>query len=338
MATETVILTVELSNVREYGGFKIANGTLDPIQPEGAPEVPSWVMKMSREGKLKLVGSAFGTATTGDLVDLEAYAKRHPKYGPQLEVVYVQTCVRRDDRAFYAFLRRLPFIGPIRARSILNMFDGDADAILAALEHNVEALTSVPGITAERASDIAATFAQLEGERDAWLLCRELDLQPRVGARIIDKLGGSARAIIHADPFMLMHLANMSFRDCDTVRDKLGIPKDDPRRLAAGAFIVLRTALMDGDCKVHRRKITGAQTTRKVDQARREIGLTPSEIDGGLQVLLQPTEVRVSKRDDSTYIMPPRAAVEGDHWYLASVHRAERTIATRMRAMLQSAP
>jgi exodeoxyribonuclease V alpha subunit len=323
---ETLLMTIEVTKVtfsKPGNDWACVQTVLDTVQPEGAPPLPKWLS----DAKKVTVTGYIAPVQAGDLLDIEGVPTRHQRYGWQVEAKHAMLCARRDERALYSFLRKLPHVGPHRASLIIAKFGG-ADEVFDLLDNTPERLAEIEGISAERASEAAEAFKLLEGERDAWLLCRELDLPSRVAARIIDRLGGQARSIIHADPFYLMTRIDMSFRDCDAIRIKLGMSEDDPRRLAAAAMLVLRAAGRGGDCWSSERHLFGGGVDYQVEKARQSVSLSDALLRQGLDVLQQPVTV------SDGVVLPPRAVVEEDRIYLSEVYEAEKTVCRRIRGML----
>lgn len=325
MGDDTILLTIEVARVTyAKNEWACVQATLDDRQPDEASELPSW---LKHAAKVTVTGD-FGQVQPGDLFDVEGASVQHPRFGRQINATQVMVCARRDERALYSFLRKLPHIGPQRASLVIRQFGG-ADEVFHLLDNEPERLAEVKGISSERAVQAAEAFRALEGERDAWLLCRELALPSWLTSRILDRLGRRARATIYADPFYLMTCAHLSFRDCDLVRTKLGIAEDDPRRLAAGALVVLQAAGQSGDCWSSEHHLFGGGVDYRVEKARQSVSMSDALLRQGLDVLQQPIVV------EDTVTLPPRAAKEDDRLYLAEVYDAEKTVCRRIRAMLE---
>lgn len=322
---ERLFITLEVIRVtyqRAVGGWTCVQAKLDSEQPLNAENYPRWL----QSNKFSVTGE-LGAVQPGDLLDVEGTPDRHPRYGWQIKATRVASCVRRDNRALYSFLRRLPQVGERRAGMIQQTFD-DADAIFEMLEHDPRQLTAISGINEERALEIHDSFMKLRGLRDTWTFCQELNLPSRLTARILDKLKGAARELISHDPFLLMTEMGAPFKDCEIIRVAMGISDDDPRRLAAGTLFVMQSALRNGDCWCWSYQLTGGGVDRQVDRARQHIELRDTEIQAGLQVLQQPTTLNANVE------VPPRVVLQDDRYYLADIYRAERKVAERVLGML----
>lgn len=324
-AEDSYFFTFEVTRVtfqKPDSDWVCVKGRLDDTQPESAGDLPRWM----REVRDFAVTGYFKPVQVGDLLDMEGTPTRHKRFGWQIAATRVQVCARQDQRALFAFLRRLPHVGPQRATLIIDHFGG-VDAVFSVLDNEPTRLAEITGITPERAEEAAAQYAAMHGMRDAWLLCRELKLQSRLTTLIMERLKGKAREIIEADPFLLMTEINASFRDCDVIRERLGIAKDDPRRLAAAMLVVLRAAGRGGDCYAEETHLFGAGVEYYVDKARTQVGVGDDLLRQGLEVLQQP-----SKAGNVT-IEPRVVAVDG-RYYLAEVYEAEHAICRGITGML----
>ena len=325
MSPQTHLVTVEVTRItfQKAGNAWVCVKTrLDEQQPSEteAEQLPSW---LKRAEQITVTGY-IGPVQVGDLLDIEGAPTRHTKYGWQLEAKRSAVCARHDERALYSFLRKMPHIGAARASLIVSQFGG-ADEVFRILDEEPARLAEVNGITVDRATDIAQTYATLHGMREAWLFCRELKLQPRLTARIMDKLGEKARPLIEADPFLLMTRINASFRDCDSIRLALGLAEDDPRRVAAAMLLILRAALRGGDCWCLPSHVFGAGVDYNVEKMRDQVDLSDDLLRTGLDVLTEPT-VAVDE--------PPRVVIENEQIYLSEIYMAERAVCQQITTLL----
>ena len=320
-----MLITIEVTGVRfqrRGNPWAVIQAQLDGDQSDPG-NIPDWL----RGRRFAVVGE-LGAVQPGDLLDVEGEVAIDPRYGQQIKATRAEVAARRDERALETFLRRLPHIGAVRVGLLIQHF-GDADEVFRVLEDAPERLAEINGITPERAASIARTFAGQEGARDAWALCRDLNLNPRLAAKIIDRLGGDARRFITTDPFLLMSKLRWSFRDCDMIRRALGIAEDDPRRIAAGALYVMQASTRNGDCWSERRHLLGGGVSRMVHDAREQVSMSDALIEAGLSILQQPVEVA------RNLVEPPRIIEDDDHrLYVSDIYSAEISVCDRLLGML----
>lgn len=320
----TFLVTIEVTNVkwsRPGNDWCVLSCRLDED-----PADPDFPAGARRERKLSITGELM-PASKGDLLDCEVEVEYSDKFRCwQFKSLRHAPCARRDERALLSFLGRLPNVGPERSVAILSRW-GTAEAVFEMLDNSPEDLAKIPGITDERAVEIASTLIELSGERDAWKLCRELKLNSRLTTIIMRQLGGRAREVIHTDPFMLMKYG-IQFRDCDDIHRALGGAEDDARRTGAAMLVVLQLALSNGDVWATEKELFGGQVDARVDRRKQQLHVTDDLLREGLAHLEHPLQV-------GTLFFDPRVVVEDERIYLYEVYEAEQAICDKLSAMLR---
>jgi CTP:molybdopterin cytidylyltransferase MocA len=322
---ETIFLTVEVIKVtfqKPGQGFAIVKGK--PYNDTGCPK---WI----RAAGVVTVKGDFGcTVQPGDLFDVTTTVTNDPKWGRQLKVVSAQIAARADHRGIFCFLRKLPHVGDSRAEKIIEHFGGPQE-VFDMLDSEPERLAEIRGITAERAAEAAAVFADLQGLRSAWELCAELQLDGRTTIRIMERLGAGARDLIAADPYALMAAADLPFVTVDRVAEAAGVKRDDPRRLAAGMQCVLAAALREGHTWVALDQVLGDEVSRDVAKMRDAVQLTEDELATGLTQL----QTEIFYPDDPERVLHEIRVVEvNGRYYRCQDWLDEQAICTGLAAML----
>lgn len=326
--TDTFTATFEIQRVKwakPDGSWVIATACLDSNQ--SGDTLPIWV---SKSKPFSLCGPLGRSVATGDLFDAVVTVETNAKWGKQLKATLCERTVRADDRAIQSFLRGFQQIGPARARMITKHFGG-FQGVIDVLDTNPERLAEIDGITPERATDIAAAYTAALGRRDALLFVTTLGLPQWLCVRVIDTMGGDARAAITEDPYALMDIRGVTFKTADELaRNKFKVQPDDPRRVAAAADYVLQAATNDGHCYSTIDHLTGPHASRSVDRAVRDVGLPATLLRTGFDVLAEPRQV-------GNYTRPPAVVIVDDRIYPAYLYAAEQQVANNMARLLQGA-
>lgn len=316
-------MTVEINKVRwanPNGSWAIVEAVLDSIQ--AAPDrVPSKLQGR----KFSLVGAFEGRV--GALMDVTGTFKSHPKYGEQFEAELASLVVRADDRAIAAFLRGFSQIGSARAQEIITHFGG-CKGVIEMLDTDPQRLTEINGITADRATTIADEYKAAQGKRDALLFVSQFTMPQWLAARIIDKMGASAREILTDDPYAVMDVLNLGFDVADKLAVAMGVPMDDQRRQRAAALHVLRCATFEGHTFSRMNDLLASDAPRDVVEAVKSTRATLESLRSGLDMLSKP-------RATAKFTHPPAVVIDGDRHYLAAQHRAETAIVTGIARLLQ---
>jgi exodeoxyribonuclease V alpha subunit len=194
-----------------------------------------------------------GERCSGPLADLvEGQSVRlvgrrtvHPRYGPTFEAILYEQVTPTDVAGLVAFLtsERFAHVAPTAIERIIGAFGADAGA---AIESGVERLVAGAGVTEEEASAVhdawqaglamARLVRLVEGA--GWPMDAVRSAHARFGADVVD--------VAREDPYLLLLAERVRFAHVDRLAERLGVPRDDPRRLVAGAVAAVRAARQDG--------------------------------------------------------------------------------------------
>jgi exodeoxyribonuclease V alpha subunit len=172
------------------------------------------------------------------------------RFGRQFKIDSYQTRSPETLLGIEKFLGSgvIPGIGGELARRLTTKFGMDT---LKVIEETPDRLTEVDGIGAGRAAKLAAAFAEQKHLQDVMVFLRGHGVSAAFAARIVKKYGNDAIRIVTNDPYRLaLEIWGVGFRTADALAEKLGIAKDDPKRLAAGLAHVLETQREDGHVHV----------------------------------------------------------------------------------------
>ncbi len=147
-------------------------------------------------------------------------------------------------------------IGPERAKRLTAAFGLDT---LKIIEERPDRLTEVSGIGPHLAARISQAFAEQRHLQDVMVFLRGHGVSAGFAARIVKRYGADAIRVVKTDPYRLaLEVWGIGFRTADAIAEKIGIAKDDPKRLAAGLAHVLETQLEDGHCHVPEEQLTAS--------------------------------------------------------------------------------
>jgi len=321
------VAVVGVRYCKEDGSWTIASVKFD--EPPNGADCPI------RNGETFTIVGPLGRLSAGDVLRVIGRWDRHDRWGLQYKATAGVPIVGRSDRAVEAFLTRMPNVGRARAREALRKLGG-ATGVLHVLRRDPAQLVCVSGITPERADEIAESFLQHEGAADAFLWLTNLDIPQVIVARALERWGAEVRTVLSADPYALVELPQIGFKQADTLaREKFDVSEDDPRRCRAAARIALDLAENEGHCWSTRAQLTC--DTPKVGRRdplppriRREVGLAPEQLDAGIEALRSVNDPRYG-----IVIEEHGGASESadDAIMSARIDQAERTI-TRVLARI----
>jgi exodeoxyribonuclease V alpha subunit len=182
----------------------------------------------------------------------------HARYGPTFEAMLYEQVTPTDVAGLRAFLtsERFAHVPSAAITSILAACGAGAGE---AIEAGVDRLVDVAGISAEDAAAVhdawqaGLAMARLVRlvEGSGWPMDAVRSAHARFGADVVD--------VAREDPYLLLLAERVRFAHVDRLAERLGVPRDDPRRLTAGAVTAVRAARrQDGHQHLPRREAVAA--------------------------------------------------------------------------------
>jgi exodeoxyribonuclease V alpha subunit len=177
----------------------------------------------------------------GQSVRLVGRRSVHPRYGPTFEAMLYEQVTPTDVAGLTAFLTsdRFAHIPPRVIDRIIGAFGADAGA---AIEAGVERIVDGADVTADEAAAVCDAWAAglalarlvhlVEGAD--WPMDAVRSAHARFGADVVD--------VAREDPYLLLLAERVRFAHADRLAERLGVARDDIRRLVAGVEAAVRAA------------------------------------------------------------------------------------------------
>lgn len=195
-------------------------------------------LKTEDDRKVTIVGY-FPKVTSDLLYELEGNWIEHPTYGEQFEVLAFRRAKVASFQGLVNYLSSdyFPGIGPKTAEKIVNHL-GD-DAIEKILEDKM-VLRDV-GLNAIRIERFYQQLLENQSLEGVTIDLFELDIKGATAMKLITTYGLKAATIAKTNPFRLIdEVQGIGFIRADEIREKVGIPEDDPRRIKAAIIYSIR--------------------------------------------------------------------------------------------------
>ena len=182
----------------------------------------------------------------------------HSAYGKQFEAEFLERFLPQSRQEILAYMssRTLKGIGPKMAQRIVDAF---GEETLAVLEKDPLRLTQVPGISEQKAKQIAEDFRRQAGLRhlmDFFALHR---LPSELAVQTYKIYGEQAIDLLYDDPYLLMEVSpEVPFASVDHFAVELGVAGDDPRRIEAALIFELQYNLTVGHSFLPKNKLVTA--------------------------------------------------------------------------------
>ena len=271
------------------------------------------VFEVSGGGVMTVVCGVVGELHAGETVICRGKYENHATYGRQFHAQECETDMPKDLEAVYAFLasRSLPYIGARTADKILDKFGAQALEIIA---NDPAQLTTIPGISADKADRIQQEFKRMFGMRELIAYLAQFEISPRRAMEVFRTFGPGAMNAIAQNPYLLCgEPLQLDFRHADSIAQYYHMAGDCAQRLEAALLRTLRHNAGNGHTCLPRSQL--------LDTASNFIHQPPEKLASALDRCLQTEELRVKLYEDMPYI------------YLPDLLDAEQDIADRL-AML----
>ncbi len=206
-------------------------------------------------------------------------------------------------------------IGPIYAKKLVKAF---REQVFDIIEQTPERLKEIDGIGPKRAESIVAAWADQKAIREIMIFLHSHGVGTSRAVRIFKTCGADAIRLISENPYRLARdIRGIGFKSADQIAAKLGIEKTAMIRARAGIGYALTEAMDEGHC--------GLPLAELVAMAVKLLEVPAGIIETALDLELQDGEVVAD-------------TVDGKHCvFLAGLHRAERAIAARIKALCSGA-
>jgi exodeoxyribonuclease V alpha subunit len=194
-----------------------------------------------------IVGKLIGLRP-GETLLLEGEWQDHRDHGRQFHVQSCRTIMPAtiDGVRRYLGSGLIKGVGPATAKRITESF---GKYTLDVLDNAPERLAEVPGLGRKKADLIRRAWREQQRIKEVMLLLQDLGLPTGLAVRIYKQYGDAAAEVVQSDPYRLAdEVHGIGFLTADSIARGLGLPPDDPRRIAAGLRHTLSIAAADGHC------------------------------------------------------------------------------------------
>ena len=263
------------------------------------------VFEISGGGVLTVVCGVVGELHAGESVVCRGKYENHATYGRQFHAQECETDMPKDLEAVYAFLASgsLPYIGARTATKILDKFGAQALDIIA---NDPAQLTTISGISADKADRIQQEFKRMFGMRELIAYLAQFEISPRRAMEVFRVFGPSAMNAISSNPYLLCgEPLQLDFRHADSIAQYYHMEGDCTQRLEAALLRTLRHNAGNGHTCLPRAQL--------LETASNFIHQPPEKLAKALDQCIETDELSVRMFEGTPYIyLPDLLAAEQD--------------------------
>lgn len=271
---------------------------------------------------LTVVGSLLG-AQVGESLRMEGRWGSHPQYGRQFTVENYTTVLPATVQGIRRYLGSglIKGIGPRIAERIVDHFGTDT---LDVIEREPARLIEVPGLGPKRTRLIGAAWEEQKAIKEVMVFLQGVGVSTSIAVRIYKKYGDASISVVKNQPYRLAaDVWGIGFLTADRIARAVGIPHDSPERVKAGMQYALSQSTDQGHCFLPEEQLI-ADSVKLL------------QVDTGLVIeclaeLAADEEGVVREQVPGPDGGEPVTAV-----YLVPFHRAELSLAGRLRRLLRA--
>ncbi len=230
-------------------------------------------------GCIPCVAPGEGMTVTGVWVN-------HPTHGAQLTAELVERRMPEGEDEIVSYLASgiIKGVGPATAARLVERFGADT---LAVIEEEPERMSTIKGITAKKAMEIANAFRELTGLRRVMEFMARYDLPTTLAMQLYRTYGGEALPRLKENPYLLSgERYGMDFSTMDEIALSMDFGADDPCRVEAAIEYELTYNLNNGHVFLPRGKLVAA-TAQLIDLPEDTVEMALDRLIGSMAVVQQ---------------------------------------------------
>lgn len=273
------------------------------------------VIDLDCDGILVTAVGNMGDVREGEQLVLYGDYVNSPKYGRQFRVEIFERSLPDTSDAIRKYLGSgtIAGIGPAMAKRIVQAF---GDKTLDVMENSPEQLSSIKGISPERALSIGNEFRKITGLRKAMTFFSKYGIQPMFIAAAWKKYEGYTIQAVKDNPYCLCTAGiELPFKDADRVAMDLGLPMDSDERILAGILWVMQCSTNNGHTCLREAELS--------DRVTMELMVSEKIYWNAFQIALERGEIVLDDRYGDRFV------------FLTEYYNAECFIAEKLAEMIK---
>lgn len=222
------------------------NGTVEGIVFSGDDAYR--VLDMDVNGELLSVVGELGDVDIGETLSMYGDYTTHPKYGRQFRVEMFERSLPEDINSIITYLASGAITGVRKtlANEIVKKF---GEKTFEILEKDPAQLSSVKGITPEKAAKIGKQFREKAGLRNIMKFFSKYQLSQRTVSAVWKEFGNETVSCVSENPYVLCREpVNLKVTEADKISAGLDFPLNSGERVLAVIIEILRRETNEGHC------------------------------------------------------------------------------------------
>ena len=213
---------------------------------------------VTEEGEVLTVVGCIPCVAPGERLLISGVWGTHPQHGEQLQALEIERRLPEDEEEIFNYLSSgiIKGVGPATARRIVDRFGQET---LDVLERSPEQLTTLKGVTSQKAQEIAAGFRRHMGLRRLMEFLAQYELPPILAMQLRKRYGECALEAVRDNPYLLSQDdCGVEFSTTDEIAMSLGFAADSDVRVQAAVLFELSHNEENGHVFLPQDKLTAA--------------------------------------------------------------------------------
>ena len=230
---------------REEGYIEFG-GTVESLVYQNAESSYTVIRLAKADGEKVVVVGFLPAAAPGEELQVGGRWMNHPSYGEQFKAERVNRSLPTQAAGILSYLSSgiIRGVGPVTAERIVGRFGTDTFRVL---EERPEELSSIRGITAKKAGEIAESFRYQTGMRRLIEWIGQSGLPLSAAPKLYRRYGTTAKERLRENPYLLTdEYYGVTFAAADRLALGMGWPGDAPERVEAAVRFELTHNLNNG--------------------------------------------------------------------------------------------
>ena len=246
----------------------------------------------------------------GDSLKIVGKFVEHKEYGEQFKIETFEKLMPKTLGALETYLANgdIKGVGPATASKIVNKF---GEETIHVLKYEPQKLAQIKGITKDKATEISESFIE---NWEVWQIVGFLErfgIGAESAKKVYDLLGIDAISEIEANPYILIDISRgVDFKQIDQMAIKLGVEKENQKRVKSGIKYALIKITYNGHCCTLKENL--------IEYVKTLLNVNEAVIEDGIINLKVNNEIIIEERDEEEWV------------YLYSFYNAENQIAERI--------
>ena len=246
----------------------------------------------------------------GDSLKVVGKFVEHKEYGEQFKIETFEKLMPKTLGALETYLANgdIKGVGPATASKIVNKF---GEETIHVLKYEPQKLAQIKGITKDKATEISESFIE---NWEVWQIVGFLErfgIGAESAKKVYDLLGIDAISEIEANPYILIDISRgVDFKQIDQMAIKLGVEKENQKRVKSGIKYALIKITYNGHCCTLKENL--------IEYVKTLLNVNEAVIEDGIINLKVNNEIIIEEREEEEGV------------YLYSFYNAENQIAERI--------